>query len=138
MSGALDVAERRTLLELARSAIVDRVLSDGSLERCRAAARITPALEALRGVFVTLHVSVQSDSSEPHGLRGCIGSITSREPLHRNVIRNAVRSAFEDPRFPALDATELDRLEIEISVLTPLRPVRDPASLVTGRDGVHL
>ncbi len=138
MSAALDIPERRTLLELARSAIVDRVLSDGTLERCRAAAHITPTLEALRGAFVTLHVSVRSDSSEPHRLRGCIGSITSQEPLHRNVIRNAVRSAFEDPRFPALDATELERLEIEISALTPLRPVRDPASIVAGRDGVHL
>ncbi len=138
MTLTLDAVDRRTLLDLARAAIVDRVLSGGSLERRRESARISPALDEHRGAFVTLRLPPGPGLSEPHRLRGCIGTIKSREPWYRNVIRNAVHSAFDDPRFSALDSTELDRLRVEISALTPLQVVSDPASIVTGRDGVHL
>jgi AmmeMemoRadiSam system protein A len=125
-------------LSLARAAIVDRVLSDGSLERCRAAVQLTPSLETNRGAFVTLHVLDPPGSPTPRRLRGCIGTIAPQEALHENVVRNAVHAAFDDPRFPALDREECCRLHIEISVLTPLEPAGDPESIVPGRDGVVL
>lgn len=138
MSDPLDVAERRALLSLARAAILDRVLSDGSLERCRGAVRITPALDAHRGAFVTLHVFEPPESPESRRLRGCIGTISAKEALHENVVRNAVNAAFDDPRFPALARKECSRLHIEISVLTPVEHASDPQSIVPGRDGVVL
>jgi AmmeMemoRadiSam system protein A len=137
MSGGLGAAERRTLLTLARSAIADRLGDDGSLERARGTAEITPALQEVRGAFVTL----RGPERVPGGtfvLRGCIGTVFPEEPLHDNVVHNAVHAAFDDPRFPPVEPAELVALTIEISALTPMRSVTDPETIETGRHGVHL
>lgn len=63
-----------------------------------------------RASFVTLE-------REGH-LRGCIGSLEAKLPLIQAVAKNAVAAAFSDPRFPPLQARELDALSIHISVLT--------------------
>jgi AmmeMemoRadiSam system protein A len=80
------------------------------------------------GVFVTLR--------EKGELRGCIGSISGAEPLYRGVMAKAVQSAVGDPRFPPLQQKELESVEIEISVMTPLRLVSDYHSIRLGIDGV--
>jgi len=67
------------------------------------------------GVFVTLTVNRQ--------LRGCIGNLTSNEPLVSRVRRNAINAAFHDPRFASLSAPELDQIEIEISILSEPQPL---------------
>jgi AmmeMemoRadiSam system protein A len=51
-------------------------------------------------------------------LRGCIGCLTPSETILAGVQRNAGNAAFNDPRFPALTASELEQAEIEISILT--------------------
>jgi AmmeMemoRadiSam system protein A len=133
---ALTPGERRTLLVLARGAILDRLRGDGSLERLRSALEITPALEETRGAFVTLHVT-DAAGDRPR-LRGCIGTVAPTEPLHRHVIENAIHAAFDDPRFPPLEEREVPGLTIEISALTPMRPVEGPEVIVPGSDGVYL
>jgi len=50
----------------------------------------------------------------------------------------ALQAAFNDRRFPPLRSSELDEIEIEISVLSPAREVADPEDIVLGRDGVVL
>ncbi len=81
-----------------------------------------------RGAFVTLH---------KHGqLRGCIGYIVGIAPLLDTIQRMAIASAFEDPRFPQLEKEEFKYLNIEISVLTPLKKVRDISEIEIGRDGL--
>jgi AmmeMemoRadiSam system protein A len=65
----------------------------------------------LRGVFVTL-----TENSE---LRGCIGFPYPHLPLGDAVIQAAKSAAFADPRFLPLQEKELDKIKIEISVLTP-------------------
>jgi AmmeMemoRadiSam system protein A len=135
MDRPLTSDEKRTLLGLARAAIVDRLQSDGTLERCRDNACLTPALEQRRGAFVTLHVLAKDGTSR---LRGCIGSIAPREALHLNVTHNAVHAAFDDPRFAPLADGELPLLNVEISALTPLRAVAGPDVVMPGRDGVVL
>ncbi|HRR20204.1 MAG TPA: AmmeMemoRadiSam system protein A [Desulfomonilia bacterium] len=63
-----------------------------------------------RGVFVTLH---------KHGqLRGCIGFLEARETVVDAVRHNAVNAAFHDPRFHPLRPSEIDDIDIEVSVLT--------------------
>lgn len=62
------------------------------------------------GTFVTLKIQGQ--------LRGCIGNLTATESVLEGVKRNAINAAFHDPRFASLTASELDRTEIEISILT--------------------
>jgi AmmeMemoRadiSam system protein A len=123
--------EKRFLLDLAR-----RTLREVLAGRPAPGAGTFPAgvsaekLRAPSGVFVTL--------TEGGALRGCIGSIVGTAPLAQGVIENAIHAALEDPRFPPVAAGELARLEIEISVLTPLRPVARPEEIVVGRDGVVL
>jgi AmmeMemoRadiSam system protein A len=135
MAGPLTRDERRTLLELARAAIVDRLRGDGSLRRAREGALRTPALKEPRGAFVTLHVAAEAGGRR---LRGCIGTIEAREALVLNVIHNAVHAAFDDPRFAPLEGRELPTLSVEISALTPLRAVGGPEDVVAGQDGVVL
>lgn len=125
-SGALDTADKRVLLRLARETIA-RYL----------AAEITPLprggsakLLRVAGTFVTL---------KKHGeLRGCIGRLEGEGTLIRLVSAMAQESAFGDPRFSPVRAGELKDIEIEISVLTPMKTVASPNDIVLGRDGVVL
>jgi uncharacterized protein len=63
-----------------------------------------------QGVFVTL--------TENGVLRGCIGFPEPVLPLIDAVIKAGSAAAFEDPRFPPLGKSELDKVHIEMSVLT--------------------
>jgi AmmeMemoRadiSam system protein A len=83
-----------------------------------------PALQAPCGTFVTLKIRGE--------LRGCIGTLTGREPLVAGVRTHALNAAFHDPRFRPLTVEELDRVTIEVSVLTEPQPLNyeDAADLV--------
>ncbi|MBK8639162.1 MAG: AmmeMemoRadiSam system protein A [Chromatiaceae bacterium] len=93
-------------------------------------------LRAQRAAFVTLQEFGQ--------LRGCIGHLEARQPLVKDVAENAFAAAFRDPRFPPVTARELERLHIEISVLTPPTPLSFGseqelfALIEPGRDGLIL
>jgi AmmeMemoRadiSam system protein A len=89
----------------------------------------TPILTRPGGAFVTLHTS---DGE----LRGCIGQIEPTMPLGKVVPRCAVSAGTRDPRFPPITSSELDALEIEISLLGPLEPITGPEDIVIGRDGL--
>jgi len=120
--------EKQALLRLAREAI--RTAFEGRITPVPEEVLKSPRLTAPGACFVTLH---------KHGrLRGCIGSLEAVEPLYENVIRNARNAAFHDPRFYPLTPEELPEIEIEISVLTPPRPVRGPEEIVLGRHGIIL
>lgn len=86
--------------------------------------------------FVTL--------TEDGRLRGCIGSLEARRPLRADVAGNAVAAATRDPRFLPVAPEEVARLRIEVSVLTPQRPLEAVsreealARLRPGVDGVVL
>lgn len=84
------------------------------------------------GCFVTLK----------HGenLRGCLGHFESEGPLIELVAETAAASATADPRFVSspITAEELDSLDIEISVLSPLELASDPLSLEVGRHGIYI
>jgi AmmeMemoRadiSam system protein A len=89
-------------------------------------------LNAPCGCFVTLKNHEQ--------LRGCIGQFTSDKPLIELVVDMAQASATGDPRFLGNPITEeeLDQLDIEISVLSPLKKTDDPLSLRLGIDGIYI
>lgn len=123
----LTEAEKKTLLELARSTIEARVKGtpkpsfDGN----------GGALSANSGAFVTIH---NADGS----LRGCIGTFASPNPLFKTIMDMAVSAATGDPRFVPLDKTELDGIWIEISVLSPLKEIADVAEIEIGRHGLYI
>jgi AmmeMemoRadiSam system protein A len=121
----LNEEQRRRLLSLARTSI------ESTLEGRAPEVRADDFDEDLRrpaGAFVTLRK--QGD------LRGCIGSIRALEPLYRAVASSAVSAAFRDPRFFPVRKDELSQLELEISVMGPIEPVRDVAEIEVGRDGL--
>lgn len=66
--------------------------------------------QAQCGTFVTLKIDGQ--------LRGCIGNLTASESISDSVRKNAVNAAFRDPRFSPLTDQELNKVEIEVSILS--------------------
>jgi len=126
-----NAAEKHFLLGLARNTLKEVLAKRPAPEVPSYPADVSAAkLETSCGVFVTL--------TEEGMLRGCIGSIVGVEPLAKGVIDNAINAALSDPRFPPVGLPELEKLAIEISVLTPLRPIQRPEEIVIGRHGVVL
>ena len=82
------------------------------------------------GAFVTLHLNGR--------LRGCIGRFTSPSTLHATIREMARSAAFSDPRFPALSKKEAPAVEIEVSVLSPLKRIRSIDEFKLGRDGIYM
>lgn len=120
---------RKTLLTIARSAVEAAVQGrPAEMPACD-----DPELSQHQGAFVTL---------KTHGaLRGCIGQFIARQPLCRVVHEIAIAAATEDPRFFAnrLRPEDLEALEIEVSVLSPLRRVQDPmAEIELGTHGIYI
>lgn len=123
----LSEQDRARLLEIARQAITTAVNQGRILQLPDPGGR----LSAPAGVFVGLH--------KHHQLRGCIGQITARDPLYRAVIEAAISAALHDPRFPPLAKEELDEVQIEISVLSPMSELDAQAAdkqIVIGRHGL--
>lgn len=120
------------LLHLARRTI-EEALGEESTDSPPASP--TQRLDEPGATFVTLH-------TRSGALRGCIGSLAARRPLVEDVRSNALAAAFEDPRFPPLKRSELSDIVVEISVLTPAKPLeyQDPQELLEklrpGVDGV--
>lgn len=93
------------------------------------AAPADAALLEPRGVFVSLHVRGR--------LRGCLGHVEADLPLVQATATMAAAVTREDPRFPPARPDELGGLEVEVSVLSPLRAIA-PGEVVPGRDGLMI
>lgn len=103
-------AEQQQILTQARRAIVSSFAGRGIPEPLPAD---WPALAAEKlGCFVTITVEGQ--------LRGCVGHVLPQKPLYLAIPFLAIRAAREDLRFQPVESCELERLRIEISVLSPL------------------
>ncbi len=73
-------------------------------------------LSQQRATFVTLEKNKQ--------LRGCIGMLEAILPLAEDITENAYSAAFKDPRFPPLEKSELNDLEIHLSILSPSKEIK--------------
>ncbi len=121
----LTLEEKKRLLGIARKTLENRLL-----ETSVSLPEPTETMERLYGAFVTLHKNGK--------LRGCIGHMTGINPLYRTVSELALSSALEDPRFPRVAADELREIDIEISVLSPLREVSSVEEIVPGVHGIYI
>lgn len=124
MSEPLTPEEERTCLKLARQAL-EHYFKTG--DHLRSPVK-SGTLREKRGAFVTL--TVDGD------LRGCIGYPLPVKPLDETVIEMAVAAASQDTRFQPLQANELKKLKIEISVLGLPEPVSDPGEVQVGCHGI--
>ena len=127
-SSSLGPDSKRELLAIARQAI-EGVVKTG---RAPEPATADPVLETPRGAFVTIKIKGR--------LRGCIGNFGIRDakPLFRTVSEMAAAAAVHDPRFRPLSKKELPTIEIEISALSPLRPIDDVGEIEVGRHGIYI
>ena len=82
------------------------------------------------GAFVSLHKQGR--------LRGCIGHFGEDYPLHEIVAEMARAAAFEDPRFMPVTRDELDDLDIEISVLTPMHRIQSLDEFQLHKHGIYI
>ena len=87
------------------------------------------ALEARRGVFVSIHARTGT-------LRGCLGRLEASKPLAHTVHDLAALVGDSDPRFAPVQPHEVADLDIEISVLNPRQPVASVDDVVVGRHGL--
>jgi hypothetical protein len=124
MGGLLNEAQKKRLLEIARKTI-EGYIRDGSAPEF---SEEDETLNKEMGAFVTLHKNGQ--------LRGCIGNMLGDGPLWRTVCTMSIQSATRDPRFRPVGIDELDDIDIEISVLSPLEKIDDPKKIVMGKHGV--
>ena len=124
----MDDKQKQTLLKVARDT-VEAVIKGEPIENPQSD---DPELNAPCGCFVTL--------KNHSRLRGCIGQFISESPLIELVVEMAKSSATGDPRFFAdpISAGELDQLDVEISVLSPLERTNEPLSLRLGVDGIYI
>lgn len=127
--------EQAALLKIARAAVEDAAA--GREPAPLDLAGLPPALTRPRACFVTLYTA-------DGDLRGCTGTLTARRPLAEEVSAMAVQTALYDPRFMPVRSEEVPGLRIEISILTPARPLAFdrpediPRLLRPGVDGVVL
>lgn len=120
---SLSEADQQAILALARRAVTEAVCHSRRLEHIPNDGLFAEK----RGVFVTLHVVKH--------LHGCIGVIEAKEPLGESVAHCAQSAALEDPRFSRMQPADLLTLEIEVSLLSPLEPIR-PDEVEIGKHGL--
>ena len=120
--------EKEKLLQIARTTI-DEYLSTGKILKIDKS-ELTSAMESDCGAFVTLH--------KAGVLRGCIGRFVSDEPLHAIVQKMAIAAATEDHRFPTVEKDEMSEIDLEISVLTPLKKIDSIDEIEMGRHGIYI
>jgi AmmeMemoRadiSam system protein B/AmmeMemoRadiSam system protein A len=120
----LTASDKKTLLMHARKTL-KQYFSTQSFPLLR---NMDHKLKIKRGCFVTL----KKDGE----LRGCVGRMTANVPLCTIVGTMTLQAAFNDNRFTPLNEEELSNLEIEISVLTPFKQIKNADGIILGRDGV--
>ncbi|MGA2775781.1 MAG: AmmeMemoRadiSam system protein B [Candidatus Omnitrophota bacterium] len=120
----LNKEQRKKLLQIARSSIEHYLLRGEKIKL----EEKNPSLLVQSGAFVTLN---------KHGqLRGCIGSLKGNQPLYLTIRDMAIEAAVNDWRFSKVELSELKDIEIEISVLSPLKRISSPDQIMLGVHGV--
>ena len=119
-------AEKKMLLEMARKTLNEALVNKKEITFDQE----SELLDKKLGLFVTLR---------KHGmLRGCIGHCFAYKKLREALPELAMSAALNDPRFPAVSAGELKDIEIEISLLSPMRLVKDYNQIIIPGHGVYV
>ena len=118
--------QKKKLLALAR-----RTIEEGALGKKKP--KVGPEdtqLAVPAGAFVSLH--------KRGGLRGCIGRFEADSPLYQTVVDMAWAASKNDPRFNEVEKEELSDIDIELSVLSPLRKISNVKEIEVGRHGIYI
>ena len=126
----LSTAEGTTAVQFARQVVASTVRN-----QAHASQKLAKIFQEKHGAFVTLHTHPDNE------LRGCIG-IPYPELRLKDALIEAAHSVTHDPRFPPLEAEELDHVIVEVTILSSPKPitVNSPQDYLTkikvGRDGL--
>ena len=127
---ALTDDDKSILKKIAYDSIKDSLDGKGVAEANSSLFTLHSSLKEKCGAFVSLHKQGR--------LRGCIGHFGEDVPLYEIVAEMARAAAFEDPRFSPLSRDELDDVDIEISVLTPMRRIQSLDEFELHRHGIYI
>lgn len=120
--------EREQMFNIARNSIA--MMLNEHRKQVLNPAVILQGLKEKMGAFVTLRLGGK--------LRGCIGRFVSSDPLYEVINQMAIASAFDDNRFNPLTKEEFKKVEIEISVIGPLRKISNISEIEIGRHGIYI
>ncbi len=124
----ISMEDKKKLVEIARSTI-DTFLTRGKFPHI-SEDDLSPVLLKRCGAFVTLRINGE--------LRGCIGRFGEEEILYKVVQDLAIAAATRDYRFPPLSPEEINEINIEISVLTPMRKISSISEIELGKHGIYI
>lgn len=120
--------DKEALLEISRKTLVTYLKSNQIAEIPES--EITPMLNYKAGVFVSLYMGKR--------LRGCVGNFFASKPLYQLVQEMTLAAATRDHRFAPVELPELEYLNIEISVLTPLQKINRIEEFQLGKHGIYM
>jgi len=125
---SLSVEDKIELLKLARRTIDDYINHGkiGDIDE----SKLSKTLRTNAGAFVTL--------KSRGNLRGCIGNFSTDTPLYKVVQSMAIAAATQDYRFDQVKSLEIPELDIEISVLTPMKKIKSIDEIILGKHGIYI
>lgn len=126
-SPGLTDAEKKTLFMIAKDTL-DWCVRGGTGDFSFDKYDITPTIRKDTATFVTL--------KENGMLRGCIGSLAPVEAMYLSVHNNAINAALRDFRFRPVQPSELDKLEVHISLLSPIAAIGSADDFKIGEHGI--
>ncbi|KPL20591.1 MAG: hypothetical protein AMS23_10705 [Bacteroides sp. SM1_62] len=124
----LSTQDKKDLLDIARLTL-DNYIGKGLIQPVKND-HYSAALKTHTGAFVTLQKN--------GNLRGCIGRFEPDQPLYQVVRDMTISASTKDYRFKPVTPAELDEIELEISVLTPLIRIQDPSEIMLGLHGIYI
>jgi AmmeMemoRadiSam system protein A len=135
---SLAAEDGERLVRLARAALATHFFGGDDLGRELSAWPKGKERERRQGVFVTLNRTDPDEVRTKGRLRGCIGQPEPSFPLYYGTVQAALDAALGDSRFEPVTAAELARLEVEVTVLSPRRPVGSWREIKLGTHGIVL
>jgi len=119
--------DKNALLKIARDSIAGHFKNGKNAEP---ESEYSGILKEKYGAFVTLRKEGK--------LRGCIGRFDPDQPLYQTIKEMAIAAATRDSRFNPVTTEELDQIEIEISILTPLKLISSIDQVQLGKHGIYI
>ena len=127
-SFGLTAKDKKQLLEISRDTLTSYIPGRKKIKLEKE--EFSPELKSILGAFVSLKKNGQ--------LRGCIGTFKPDAGLYSQVQSLTIASATKDTRFLPVQQKELEEIDIEISVLTPMKKIEDISEIVLGKHGIYM
>jgi len=120
--------EKKLIKTIAKAALDEAVKNNKQLSINPS--KLPQILKEKLGAFVTLH--------EDSKLRGCVGRFEPNQPLYEIIIDMAISASRYDTRFQPVTEEELNKINIEISILTPRQKIDSVDEIVVGKHGIYV